>query len=175
MITLTGIPMIETARLRLRGPKPADFEAFAAFAASSRATYIGGAVGRIHAWRNFCHLTGHWLHRGYSMFILADRVTDAPLGSAGPWFPEGWPEPEIGWSIWDQGAEGRGLAHEAALATRAYAYENLGWTTAISLILDGNVKSQALALRMGCHLESDFTHEQFGKCNIYRHPQRVPA
>ena len=125
--------------------------------------------------QKFDGLTGHWLHRGYSMFILADRVTDAPLGSAGPWFPEGWPEPEIGWSIWDQGAEGRGLAHEAALATRAYAYENLGWTTAISLILDGNVKSQALALRMGCHLESDFTHEQFGKCNIYRHPQRVPA
>ncbi len=175
MIALTGIPTLETARLRLRGPKPADFEGFAAFAASPRAAFVGGAVGRNLAWRSFCHLTGHWLHRGYSMFILADKSTDEAIGAAGPWFPEGWPEREIGWSIWDMRAEGQGLAHEAALATRAYAYATLGWTTAISLILEGNTRSQALAERMGCVFESDFTHEQFGPCNIFRHPAQVPA
>ena len=91
---------------------------------------------------------------------------------AGPWFPEGWPEPEIGWSIWDAAAEGKGVAHEAATAARAWAYDALGWTTAISLIVDGNARSEALARRMGCQFEGEFTHETFGKSRIFRHPAR---
>lgn len=170
MIELTGIPVIETANLRLRGPKTADFEVFAAFMASPRATHVGGPLTRTLAWRSFCHLTGHWLHRGYSMFILADKATDAALGMSGPWFPEGWPEPEIGWSIWATQAEGRGLAYEAAFATRSHAYTALGWKTAISLIADGNTRSQALAQRMGCTRDGEFIHETFGASQIWRHP-----
>ena len=170
MIELTGIPVVETANLRLRGPKTADFEVFAAFMASPRCAYVGGPLSRALAWRSFCHLTGHWLHRGYSAFILADKTTDAALGMAGPWFPEGWPEPELGWSIWAPEAEGRGLAYEAALATRAYAYTTLGWKTAISLIVNGNSRSQTLAQRMGCTRDGDFIHETFGASQIWRHP-----
>lgn len=170
MIELVGIPVIETTNLRLRGPKTADFEMFAAFMASPRCTYVGGPLTRALAWRSFCHLTGHWLHRGYSAFILADKSTDAALGMSGPWFPEGWPEPEIGWSIWAPEAEGRGLAHEAALAGRAYAYNTLGWKTAISLIVNGNTRSQALAERMGCVRDGSFIHETFGASQIWRHP-----
>ncbi|MDZ4311056.1 MAG: GNAT family N-acetyltransferase [Cypionkella sp.] len=170
MIELTGIPVIETANLRLRGPKTADFEVMASFLASPRAQYIGGPVSRALAWRSFGHLTGHWLHRGYSMFVLADKTTDAALGMAGPWFPEGWPEPELGWSIWAPEAEGRGLAHEAALATRRFAYDSLGWKTAISLIAEANHRSQALAQRMGCTRDGTFIHETFGASQIWRHP-----
>ena len=170
MIELTGIPTIETANLRLRGPKAADFEAMASFLASPRSAYVGGPVSRALAWRSFCHLTGHWLHRGYSAFILADKSTDAALGMSGPWFPEGWPEPEIGWSIWAPEAEGRGLAYEAAQAGRRYAYDVLGWKTAISLIAEDNQRSQALAQRMGCTRDGSFTHETFGASQIWRHP-----
>ncbi len=173
MIRLEGIPVIDTPRLRLRGPEAADFDAFAAFMASPRAACVGGPVSRAQAWRSFGHLAGHWLMRGYSMFILADRDGGAPLGMAGPWFPEGWPEPEIGWSIWDPQAEGRGLAHEAATAARRFAYDSLGWTTAISLIAEGNDRSEALARRMGCAQEGDFTHETPGGSRIFRHPGPV--
>ncbi len=175
MIALTGIPVLETARLRLRGPKVSDFDAYAGFLASDRSRHVGGPLPRVQAWRSFGHLAGHWALRGYSMYILADKTTDAPLGAAGPWFPEGWPERELGWSIWDDQSEGRGLAHEAALATRAFAYDVLGWPTAISLILADNTRSQALARRLGCVLEGDFTHEQFGPCHIFRHPAPVRA
>lgn len=170
MIALTGIPVIETERLILRGPKSSDFEGFATFTASDRAIHVGGPISRVLAWRGFCHATGHWLHRGYSSFIIADKATDAPLGMAGPWFPEGWPEPEIAWTIWTPEAEGKGIAFEAAQAARAWAYATLGWTTAISMIAAENDRSQALARRMGCKREADFVHETFGTCQIWRHP-----
>lgn len=170
MIALTGIPTIETANLRLRGPKASDFETFAAFLGSPRAAFVGGTQPRVQAWRGFGHLVGHWALRGYSMFIIADKTTDAPLGMSGPYYPEGWPEPEIGWSVWDAAAEGKGIAFEAATEARAWAYDALGWTTAISLIVDGNARSEALARRMGCVLEGEFTHEVYGKSRIFRHP-----
>ena len=170
MITLTGIPVIETARLRLRGPRVEDYEIYAEFLASDRSRHVGGPVPRVQAWRSFGHLTGHWVLRGYSMFILADLATDTALGMAGPWFPEGWPEPELGWSIWAAEAEGKGLALEAATAARAYAYGTLGWPTAISLIATGNTRSEALALRMGCTPDGTFDHETFGQSRIFRHP-----
>lgn len=173
MIGLSGIPVIETERLRLRGPRVSDFETFAGFLGSPRAAFVGGTVPRVQAWRGFGHLTGHWALRGYSMFIIADKATDAPLGMSGPYFPEGWPEPEIGWSIWDEKAEGKGIAFEAATAARRWAYDALGWTTAISLIVAGNARSEALAARMGCTPEGEFVHEVYGKSRIFRHPART--
>lgn len=170
MIRLEGVPELLTPRLRLRGFALRDFEAYVAFVTSERARFVGGPITRELAWRGFCHLTGHWVHRGYSMFLLADRATDRALGMAGPWFPEGWPEPEIGWSIWDAEAEGKGLAFEAAEAARRFAYETLGWTTAISLIAEGNDRSEALARRLGCARDGDFVHPVHGTSRVFRHP-----
>lgn len=170
MIELSGIPVIETERLRLRGPQTSDFEVFAAYNTTPRSQFTGGPVTRAMAWRGFCHITGHWLHRGYSAFIITDKATDTCLGMSGPWFPEGWPEPEISWSLWAPQAEGQGFAHEAALATRAYAYATLSWKTAISLIDPANARSQALAQRMGCTRDGSFVHEVYGDSQIWRHP-----
>lgn len=167
---LEGTPVLETERLMLRAPVTADFESFAACLASDRARHIGGPLTRTLAWRSFCHMTGHWVHRGYGMFVFCDRASGAALGMAGPWFPEGWPEPEIGWTVWEPAAEGQGFAHEAAQAARSYAYTVLGWPTAISLIAPENTRSQALARRMGCVPDGTFVHEQFGESGIWRHP-----
>lgn len=170
MLTYGPTPVLETERLILRAPVTADFEVFAAFMATERSGHIGGPISRGLAWRGFCHITGHWVHRGYGMFIFTDRASGAALGMSGPWFPEGWPEPEIGWSVWAPEAEGKGLAHEAALAGRAYAYDVLGWPTVISLIAPTNTRSQALARRMGCVPDGTFQHEQYGESGIWRHP-----
>ena len=170
MIRLEGIPVIETARLRLRGPRLEDYEAYATFMASGRSIYVGGPLGRLQAWRGFCHVTGHWVYRGFSTFIIADRNTDAALGMCGPWFPEGWPEPEIGWTIWSAENEGKGLAFEAVTAARRFAYDVLGWTTAISMIDHGNDRSAALAARLGAVYETDYTDDTLGTCRIFRHP-----
>lgn len=167
---LVGVPVLETERLRLRGLQADDFDLFAAFAASPRSVFVGGPNDRNLAWRGFCHMTGHWVHRGYGVFVICDKTTGEPLGTTGPWFPEGWPEPEIAWTIWAPDAEGKGYAFEAATAARAYAYGVLGWPTAISLIDPANTRSAALARRMGCTPDGIFSHAQYGETNIWRHP-----
>jgi RimJ/RimL family protein N-acetyltransferase len=167
---LTGVPVLETERLILRAPVLGDFDTMATFAGSDRAAYVGGSIRRALAWRAFCHMTGHWVHRGFGPFVFCDRTTGAPLGWSGPWFPEAWPEPEIGWTLWVAQAEGKGYAFEAATATRAFAYDVLGWSTAISLIHIDNTRSAALARRMGCAPDGTFVHEQFGESTIWRHP-----
>ena len=170
LIALTGVPVLTTERLVLRAPEALDFDAFADYAASERSRFTGGPQARDLAWRGFCGVAGHWAIRGYAFFVMEHRETGRAVGMAGPWFPEGWPEPEIGWQLWDPGFEGQGLAHEAALETRRFAYDTLGWSTAISLIAPENARSAALARRIGCRYDRAFTHERYGACDIWRHP-----
>jgi RimJ/RimL family protein N-acetyltransferase len=166
---MTTIPTLTTQRLTLRAPRLTDFDAYAGFRASDRAHFVGGPNTDIQAWGQFIGLAGQWTIRGYGRWIVADRETDAPLGVVGLLYPIGWPEPEIAWSMF-AAAEGRGLAHEAALAARRYAYGTAGWTTAISLIDPANTRSTALAGRLGCHPDGTYQHAIFGAMQIWRHP-----
>ena len=149
MARLADTPVLETERLILRAPCAADWPPSAAFLASERARFVGGPVEAPAAWRIFGHVVGHWVLRGFGLFVFCDKATGTALGTAGPWFPEGWPEPEIGWTLWRAGDEGRGLAREAAEATLTHAYCGLGWRTAVSYIDPANARSIALAERLG--------------------------
>ncbi|ARC87798.1 GNAT family N-acetyltransferase [Rhodovulum sp. MB263] len=162
-------PEIETERLILRGPRAADWDAHAAFATSSRARYIGGPFSRRDAWTKFAARWGHWALNGYGMFTVTRKGSDAAIGVIGPHFPEGWAEPELGWILYPE-AEGQGVAREAALACRRFAYETLGWTTAISYIDSDNERSRALAERLGCSLDASVPHPFEEDCVVYRHP-----
>lgn len=168
VITLAGVPELRTERLILRAPRTADFDVFADYAGSERSRYTGGPQTRELAWRAFCHITGHWVHRGFGPFVV--EAGGEALGTVGPFHPVGWPEPEIAWTMWRPAAEGRGYAHEAAQAARRFAYDSLGWTTAISMIDPDNTRSQALARRLGCVPDGTFQHERYGLCHIWRHP-----
>ena len=163
------IPTLHTERLTLRAPVEADFAPFAAFYAGPRSHFVGGPLSRELAWRMLAMEAGHWQLRGYGRWIVAETATDTPVGMVGPFAPEGWPEPELGWDLFD-GFEGKGYATEAALAARAWVYDTLGWTTAISLVKPENTASARLAERLGCTRDGDFTHERHGFMHVYRHP-----
>ncbi len=167
MTTLT-IPTIETENLRLRAPKWSDFDAFAAFRMSDRTKYLGGPCTRTQAFDKLGEIIGHWHLRGYGRWIMADRVTDEPLGVGGLFYPEDWPEPEIAWSVFEA-AEGRGIAFESARASLDYAFNTLGWTTAVSCITPGNTRSVALAERLGATREDDYTTVDGMILQVYRH------
>lgn len=170
MISLAGAPELRTERLLLRPQMAADFEVYAAYYTSDRGQMTGGSNDRYAAWKSFGHFTGHWVLRGYSMFTLVEIATGRAIGQAGPWAPESWPEPEIGWMLWDASREGLGFAREAAEATRRWAYAALGWNTCVSYIKPGNDRSIRLAERMGAWLEPDPVLFSGKPYHVYRHP-----
>lgn len=172
-VRLTDSPVLTTERLVIRAPQAGDEAYMIPFATSARASWIGGgadcSAGK--AWRIFSIIAGHWVIRGYGSFIYCDREDGRPIGSAGPWFPGDWPEQELGWTVWDAADEGKGLAHEAMLAIRAYTFETLGWKTAVSYIAHGNHRSRALAERLGCTLdETAATPHPEDPTWVFRHP-----
>jgi RimJ/RimL family protein N-acetyltransferase len=169
---LADTPVLKTDRLILRAPRMADYSAFEAFYASDRAQYIGGPGPARDAWRGFAHVTGMWALKGFGTFVFADPATDEAIGMTGPYYPEDWPEPELGWHVWRPEHEGTGLTYEAAKAARAYAYDTLQWTTAVSYIDQGNNRSVRLAKRLGCVLDETATPLDHADppVLIYRHP-----
>lgn len=163
------IPVIETERLILRAPKEEDVPHEAAFYASDRAEYVGGQLAPELVWRAVAAAIGHWHLRGYGPWAVEEKTTGAYCGHVGPWFPAGWPEPEISYTLM-AGAEGRGIGREAAARSLAFAYGELGWTTAISLIDPRNARSIALAERLGARRVDDYAHPQYGAMGIWRYP-----
>ncbi|MEM1298021.1 MAG: GNAT family N-acetyltransferase [Pseudomonadota bacterium] len=162
-------PVIETERLLLRALGEQDFAPLAAFYASDRAKFVGGPMDSESTWRMLATEIGHWALRGYGRFGVEEKATGATVGLVGPWNPEGWPEPEIGWDLMN-GFEGKGYATEAGRAALAYSYNTLGWPTAISLVADGNYGSAAVALRLGARQDGTYTHVRWGPMTVYRHP-----
>lgn len=168
---LVDIPVLETERLVLRAPQASDFAVLEPFARSERAQYIGGGTDKDkrHAWNILTMICGHWHMRGYGTFVAESKDTGQPIGSMGPWHPITWPEKELGWTIWTTEAEGTGLAFEAVTRLRRHAYEDLGWTTAVSYIDPANARSIALAERLGCHRD-DTADRVHPDDLVYRHP-----
>lgn len=162
------IPVLETGRLILRAPKLEDFEGFAAFMGSDRAELERGRQDRGGAWLHFVTATGQWVLRGHGAFSIEDRATGAYLGEAGIFREHDYPEAEIGWMV-VPAAEGRGVAHEAALTVREWAYRALGLTTLVSYIDPENRRSIRLAERLGARIDPDADRPNAGDL-VFRHP-----
>jgi RimJ/RimL family protein N-acetyltransferase len=173
---LAGTPVLETERLTLRAPGLQDWEGFRDFILSDRASFVrspGLDEGKV--WRAYGHVIGHWPLRGFGSFVYCLKGTDRAIGHCGPWYPLGWPEREIGWTVWNPAAEGKGYAFEAARATVLHAFRDLRWDTAVSYIDPGNARSIALAERLGACLDPDARPNEPGHL-VYRHPRpEIPA
>jgi len=140
---------LETPRLILRPPQMQDFDAWAAFLDDEVATrYIGGRQPRSLAWRTFMTMCGCWHMTGIAMFSVLEKSSGQWVGRLGPWYPEGWPEAEIGWGFarehW-----GKGYASEGAAAAMDYAFDVLGWERVIHCIDAANLASQGVARKLG--------------------------
>lgn len=166
---MTLIPTLETDRLIMRAPEMQDFDAYAEFLTTERSHMVGGPLDRTDAWLRFAAIAGHWSLYGYGRWVLDVKDGDANIGFVGLLNPEGWPEPEIGWTVFANG-EGKGYAFEAAKAARDYVYNTLGWDRVVSLIDPKNTRSLALGERMGLTHDYDHDHPKFGTLSVYVHP-----
>lgn len=166
---------LTTQRLTLRPLASRDEGAVTAFYMSERSAMTGGHLPRPAAWRAFAAMLGHWQARGFGLWAVTCTGDDTPIGMVGPYFPGGWPEPEIGWTLFD-GAEGHGYAHEAAQAAITDARTRLGWTQIVHYIRPGNDRSIRLAERLGATLDPDAARPEGGSGTalVYRQPAGTP-
>jgi RimJ/RimL family protein N-acetyltransferase len=143
---VTTAPIINTARLRLRGHTLADLEQLCDLFETDRAVHMGGPIPRKHAWR--------WLASEIAMWDLMNHgawgieTTDGEfIGQVGLLRPPHFPEVELGWTVLEH-AEGKGYAFEAAMGAMLWAWEQ-GFETLVSYIAPANARSIALAERLG--------------------------
>ena len=140
---------LETPRLLLRPPRLEDFDAWARFLDDEvAAKFIGGRQPRATAWRTFMGMCGCWHMTGIAMFSVIEKSSGQWIGRLGPWYPEGWPAPEIGWGIARE-HQGKGYASEGAAAAMDYAFDVLGWQDVIHCVHENNVASQGVAKKLG--------------------------
>ncbi len=172
MTVTFATPTLETERLTLRGPKALDADTFVAAYAQDRMQYAGGPIAKRQAWNFFGTEIGHWVMRGYGMFVVTLKGDDTPLGIVGHWYPNTWPETELGWVLFSDGHEGKGYVTEAARACVEHAWHVLKWDTIVSYIDAPNKASIKVAERLGATLDRNASHPFEDKpCLVYRHPR----
>jgi RimJ/RimL family protein N-acetyltransferase len=99
---------------------------------------------------------------GFGLLVLEDKATNEFLGNCGPVkrVVEGQEDVELGWHVkrsrWRQG-----IATEAALACRDYAFGDFELERLISIILPANVPSQGVARKIGMSVEREAVYKGF--------------
>ncbi len=166
-LSMAVIPTLETERLILRLPTMQDWPEYSKLMMSDRSVYMGGPFSIDATWGMFCHDIAQWTLMGHGALMIDERQSGLCLGqvaiNSGPLFPEH----ELGWLVY-QHAEGKGYAYEAAIALKHWAFHQKKLETLVSYAHPSNVRSRALAKRLGAQLDAD----ALGKDptdQVYRH------
>jgi RimJ/RimL family protein N-acetyltransferase len=177
---------IETERLLLRLPRPADVETWSTAVADPEVMqYIGsGETGdRADAAQSIERFIERWNANGFGQYAVERRDDGAFLGRLGllvwdsrVWRPSTLPEAgdaaeiELGWTLlrdyW-----GHGYATEASAAVRDAAWEDIEPKRLISLIHPDNVRSIRVAERLGAIPTETIQTGGHGHAVLWVHPR----
>lgn len=128
-----AVPVIETARLFLRGPRPADLPDSVALWSDPVVTrYTSGKpLSEEEVWGRLLRYVGHWARMGFGYWVVEEKATGRFAGEMGfsDWKREIKPSlqglPELGWVL-ASGVHGQGYATEAARAAIQWAHSPFG-------------------------------------------------
>lgn len=174
-------PVIETARLRLRGFTASDLDAQAAMNADERVVrYTGGqALSREDSWRRLLAGAGLWELLGYGYWAVERREDGAFLGHVGIFdfkrdmIPSIEGQPEMGWGFAVH-AHGQGYASEAVAAALKWADGALAGQEIAVIIDPDNEASIRVAKKAGFTLGESASYKG-DTVLIYRRSAGSPA
>jgi RimJ/RimL family protein N-acetyltransferase len=156
---MSACPRLETSRLVLRPFREADLGPYTDMLQSEpvrRSLHLADDVGAFDAWSQMAGWLGQWELRGTGQWALEEKASGVFVGRAGLHNParDDWPGVEVGWCLhpdyW-----GTGYATEAGRRAIDYAFGGLGSTAVCSVILPENVRSIAVAQRLGFQLSEE--------------------
>ena len=150
------IPVIETARLRLRGHYPADSAAFLAmFQEPQFYQYLSGKpLPEEEVWTKMLRHMGVWQLCGYGFWAVEEKATGHFIGAVGfgEWRRDITPSlkgfPKVGW-VFAPHTHGRGYAAEAAQAALAWGDAHLPQARTVCIVDVANQPSLRLAAKVG--------------------------
>lgn len=163
-------PILETDRLIMRPHVIGDFDAYAELWASPRAAFMGGPLNQQAAWGAFCNDIAQWSLFGFGAWAVDTKVDGKFVGQIALQKPIHFPEVELGWILLHP-YEGQGLAHEATEAALLWSWQQ-GFDTLVSYISPGNIRSAALAKRLGAVRDANAAlpvGETTEDTHVYRH------
>ncbi len=151
---------IETPRLMLRSMQSADLDGLLLIFTDPKvmASFGGELFTREQMQRWLDRNLRHQAELGYGLFSIIDKQTGLLIGDCGleQMEVEGGQAAELGYDLrsdyWRQG-----LATEAAVAVRDYAFNVLKLPRLISLIRIGNLASKRVAEKVGMTLAAEIS------------------
>lgn len=164
-------PQLETERLILRAHRLEDFAALADIFQTDRAKFMGGPLSRERVWTMFSDSVGQWPLCGMGTWAVVRRADGVVVGEVGINRPAHFPEPELGWLLYD-GFEGQGFATEAAGAALDFAAGTYKLQSLVSYIDPDNARSIQVARRLGGVNDPKADTPNDEPCLVYRHDLR---
>ncbi len=153
---MSTCPTLETERLTMRAFSQDDLDAYFDLFSTPEvrsALAIPASFDREQAWAQMAFFLGQWELRGTGLWALEEKATGRLVGRAGLYQPEraDWPGLEVGWALHPE-VWGLGYATEAGARSVQYGFSEAGAERLFSCILPENVRSQAVAKRLGFSL-----------------------
>lgn len=157
---MPDIPVLETARLKLRGYTAADFDtATQIWRDEAVYRFLGRPFTTEEIWTRLLRYVGHWDLLGYGFWAIEEKASGRFIGEGGICdFRRDitWPASvsardathEIGWAL-GSAHHGQGLATEAVQAMTRWADRHFGGERTICIINPANVPSVRVAEKCG--------------------------
>lgn len=165
---LLSAPTLSTERLILRAHDLGDFHRLVGLYRTERSRHIGGPLAEKAVWRDFMNAVGHWPILGFGAWGVDLKATGECVGQVAVSRPAEYPEPELGWLLFE-GQEGKGYAFEAAARAKRFAFEEAGIDRLVSYIDPQNLRSIRLAERLGGRRDSGAPTPGGEPCLVYRY------
>ncbi|WHZ34885.1 GNAT family N-acetyltransferase [Sagittula sp. MA-2] len=166
------VPVLDTKRLQLRGPRVYDFDAYAEIMTSDRAIFMDGPYTREEAWGDFTNYVACWMLHGHGLWTI-DAATQPTAGFVLLGYEWEDPEPELGIFL-TAAAEGQGFALEALEAARDHAFNDLKWDSVASFVASDNDRANRLMKRSGARrdpvVEAQISETDL---HVWRHQKEV--
>ena len=142
------IPTLHSERLDLLPPSAAHADLYRTFYTDADASSsYGGPLSAVGSWTRLASDLGSWHLNGFGLWVLRDRERDELVGVCGFWQSPGWRR-ELTWWLLPR-HRSRGFAQEASEAVVAHAYDEFGWSSVESYMVDANDQAPALVVRLG--------------------------